>query len=331
MTKQENEIEMNEGAIEAEVESKKKVIVTPESEGNKPMQTAGKKKVVEEELDVEAKTKKDDEIEDEDDEDDKDLDESAEHPLEVEYVAERIVPEISSIELNLTEATSPLFEGTEISEEAKERISTLFEAYLTSQVSEILESAETVAQERLAEQVSVIKADLVENLDEYAGYVVEEWVAENQVAIDAGLKVEAALAFFDDIKAVMEKHNYVLPEGTDLLEKAEGQLAEAKALAEERQTQIDQLNSELLEMKKEKVLDKFTEGLAATQVEKLLKLVEGIEANDIETFEKKVKIVKESIFESAPVEKEKPLVEEKQPEAGVSKLMAGLSRLNKKD
>ncbi len=278
-------------------------------------------KEVQEELDAEVKTKKDDVVDDKDEDEDKE-------EMEESVVAPRLVPVLESIEIGFGDTVANLFEGVEgLSEDFTAKVQTVFEAAVKAAVGDVLEQAEVAAQVAFKENSEAVKADLVAKLDEYAGYVVDQWIEENAVALETGARVKVAEGFMADFKALMEKHNVALPESVDLLEKSEADLAAEKTVSESLRAEIAEKDAALFEMKKEKFLASLTEGLAETQKEKLLKLTEGVDAADIESFELKAKTIKESIFKEVAPEAT-PAKEEAVTESKKSGLMGRLKNLN---
>ena len=184
-----------------------------------------------------------------------------------------------------------------LSEEFKSKAETIFEAAIKSKLSEEIDRLEAKYEEELSEEIATTKEDLVEKVDSYLGYVVEQWMEDNKVAIQNGLRAEIAEDFMSGLKGLFEASYIEVPESkvdlvddlADTVEQLEEKLnvttGEAISMAEE------------LEMyKRDSIIRESARGLAETQVEKLKSLVEDVEFEDEETFAKKVETVKDSYF-----------------------------------
>jgi len=159
-----------------------------------------------------------------------------------------------------------------LSEEFKQKAETIFEAAIKHKLSEEIDRLEAKYEEELAEEISSTKSDLVEKVDSYLNYVVEQWMADNQVAIQTGLRAEIAENFMEGLKGLFQESYIEVPESkVDLVD----DLAETVEELEEKLNETD---------------------LAATEVEKLKSLVEDVDFEDAETFARKVETVKESYF-----------------------------------
>lgn len=195
----------------------------------------------------------------------------------------------------MKEDVEGLFEGEELSEEFKEKTATLFEAAVALQVSNEVARLEEEFEDKLLEEVTTIREDMANKLDQYLDYVVEQWLADNQLAVETSLRSEIAENFIEGLhKLFLESHINVPEESLDVV----GQLtAQIEDLEEKLNESIDrslELESIVNEATKEAIFDEVSEGLAETQVERLRKLSEGIEYTDEETFKRKLEIVKES-------------------------------------
>lgn len=197
-----------------------------------------------------------------------------------------------------------------LSEEFKEKAGVIFEAAIKSKLSDEIDRLEEKYNEELAEEVSTTKADLVEKVDSYLNYVVENWMEENKLAVQSGLRTEIAEKFMNSLKDLFTESYIEVPEGkVDLVDEL---AAENEELEEKLNTQTGKsiaMQEELEVLKREKIIREASKDLADTQVEKLKDLVEEIDFEDDETFAKKVETVKESYFskkvtESADIEED---------------------------
>lgn len=210
---------------------------------------------------------------------------------------------------SVKEDIDALFNGEELNEEFKQKAITIFEAAVSMRVSEQVKSLEEEFEQKLEEQTQSYAASLSEQVDGYMNYVVEQWMAENQVAIESSLRTEITEDFITKLRGLFIESNINIPEEkvdalsdmANKLEELEGQL---NAAINENVALKQQVN----ESARDKILATVSEGLTATQAEKLAALAEGVDFDSTEAFEKKLLIVRENYF---PVSKDvKPLNEE---------------------
>lgn len=207
----------------------------------------------------------------------------------------------SAASSSMKEDMDALFNGEELSEEFKDKATTIFEAAVTARVEALV--AEQVAQiqeaqeKAIEEQVLSITEELATNLDDYLGYVVEQWMEDNKVAIEKSLRTEVTEGFISGLKNLFAENYFDVPEDKiDVAEELVAKVQELEAKLNESIEQNIELKAVVLESQKDKLFAEISEGLAATQVEKLRALAEGIEYSDAETYGKKLQIVKESYF-----------------------------------
>lgn len=195
------------------------------------------------------------------------------------------------------EDIAAMFSGEDLTEEFKESASTLFEAALTARMNLETVRIEEEAAEQLAEEVETIKEEMTTKIDQYLDYVVEQWVEENKLAIETSLRAEIAENFMEGLRGLFaESYINVPDEKIDILGELQAQIEELEAkLDESINTQLE-LQSVIDEATQEATFDEVSEGLAATQVEKLRTLAEGIEFSDSETYAKKLNIIKDKYF-----------------------------------
>ena len=243
---------------------------------------------------------------------------------------------ISMPEINVKEDIDALVEGEELSEEFKTKASTIFEAAVHQKVMEIstekIEDLEKEYQNDLQEEIVTFRDELTEKVDGYLNYVVEEWMKENELALDSSLKSELTEEFMGGLKTLFTEHYIEVPdEKVDIVESLYDKVEE---LEEKLNSQIDdnvKVTSELNEYRKNKILEEVCEDLADTQSEKMKTLVEGVSyEDDADDFENKVKTIKESYFpnqtkQDANVEQESDVPEtEETPE--MSNIMEAYSK-----
>jgi len=213
-----------------------------------------------------------------------------------------------SYEANFEEDLNALVnEEATLSEEFKEKASVIFEAAIKSKLSAEIDRLEEKYSEELAEEISTTKADLVEKVDSYLNYVVEQWMEDNKVAVQAGLRTEIAETFMNNLKDLFVESYVDVPESkVDLVDELAGEVEELEDKLNESTGKIIEMTGELEEFKREKAIAEASKDLADTQVEKLRSLVQDIDYSD--QFAEKVKTVKESYFtetaEAADTEEE---------------------------
>lgn len=197
----------------------------------------------------------------------------------------------------MKEDVEELFAGDELSEEFREKASTLFEAAVNARVGLEAARLEEEFEAKLEEATGQIEEELTTKIDSYLDYVAEQWFEDNKIAIESSLKVEAADKFIDGVKALFAEHFVEIPEETvDVVESLEARVAELEEKLNEEINEKIELAKLVEEAEKEAIFDEVAEGLAATQVEKLRTLAEGLEYADAETYRKKVELVKENYF-----------------------------------
>jgi len=184
-----------------------------------------------------------------------------------------------------------------LSEEFKAKTAVIFEAAVKSKLSEEINRLETEYAEQLAEEVESTKADLVEKVDSYLNYVVEQWMEDNKIAIQTGLRIEIAEGFMNKLKDVFEESYIEVPESkVDLVD----ELAEAneglEAQVNEATAKAIELGEELETYKRAAVIREAAKDLAETQVEKLTSLAESVDFENEKAFAQKVATLKESYF-----------------------------------
>jgi len=215
---------------------------------------------------------------------------------EVEETEEEVVEEETE-EYDIEEDVNALLGGEELSEEFKEKAKTIFEAALISKVGEIKEALESQYEERLVEEVEEIKEALKERVDSYLEYVADEWFTENELAVEQGLKTEMTESFLEGMKDLFEAHYVTIPEDKyDVLESMVEKLDDMETKLNEQIEKNIQLNQRLAESVADGIFDQISEGLAATQKEKLASLAESVEFESEEEYREKLEMLKESYF-----------------------------------
>ena len=203
--------------------------------------------------------------------------------------------------LDVQDDIDALTEGEDLSDAFKEKASTIFEAAVQAKVNQVVigkeQEIEEQMQERLTEELDSYIQEIVEKVDNYLNYVSEEWVKDNKLAIEKGIRSELTEGFLVGLKDLFTEHYITIPDEKvdvvdDLFDKVESLESE---LNEQVSKNVD-IQSELTKVKKEKVLSSLTKDLTETQKEKVAELAENVEAEDAEDFEQKVEVLKENYF-----------------------------------
>ena len=206
--------------------------------------------------------------------------------------------------IDIDEDVNALLGGEDLSEEFKEKARVIFEAALTSKIKEVQESLEIQYAERLEEERESLKETLTERVDAYLEYVCQEWMSENELAIEHGLKTEMTESFLTGMKGLFEEHYVTIPEDKyDVLESMVEKLDDMETKLNEQIDKNIGLNKRLAESTADGVLNIVSEGLAETQKEKLASLAESVEFESEEEYREKLETLKESYFSKAPAAK----------------------------
>jgi hypothetical protein len=210
------------------------------------------------------------------------------------------MPKIASITpgQSMKEDVAELFDTEDLSEEFKEKAAVIFEAAVASQIIIIREELQEEFEKALAEQVERIEAETAENLDKYLDYVVEEWMNENEVAVESSLRSELTNDFIEGLKNLFAEHYIELPEEkVEVVEQMADKVSELEQKLDEMISENSELKNELTSLELSAVVEELASDLAMTQQDKFKSLAEEIEFDgEIENFKKKLEIVKETYF-----------------------------------
>ena len=243
-----------------------------------------------------------------------------------EVVAEEETVE-ETVEIDVEDDVNALLGGEELSEEFREKAKTIFEAAINSKVIAIREEIVREHEEKLSEEVEEIKVELQERVDSYLEYVADEWFVENQLAVENGLKADMTESFLEGMKGLFEEHYVEIPEEKyDVLKSMVEKLDDMETKLNEQIEKNINLNGRLAESVADGILESVSDGLAATQKEKLASLAESVEFESDEEYREKLETLKESYFphKGVPASKSENLSEgvDSSPES-VSGSMAG--------
>jgi len=200
-------------------------------------------------------------------------------------------------EYDIEEDVNALLAGEDLSEEFQEKARTIFEAAIRSKVSEIKEQIQETYENALIEEVETIKQGLIERVDAYLEYVTDEWVSENALAIEAGLKTEMTESFLEGMKGLFEDHYVSIPEEKyDVIESMVDKLDEMEEKLNEQIEKNIALNNRLAESVADVIFADVTEGLALSQKDKLASLAENVEFDSEANYREKLVTLRESYF-----------------------------------
>ena len=220
---------------------------------------------------------------------------SEEETTETEVVAES--EEEAAVEYSIEEDVEALLSGEELSEEFQEKARTIFETAIAAKVSEVKEQLAASYEETLVEEIVTIKKDLTERVDSYLEYVADEWLSENQLAVEQGLKTEMTESFLNGMKGLFEEHYVTIPEDKyDVLESMVDKLDEMEGKLNEQIERNVSLNKRLAESVADVIFADVTEGLAMSQREKLASLAENVEFDSEDSYREKLVKLRESYF-----------------------------------
>ena len=202
-------------------------------------------------------------------------------------------------EFDIEEDVNALLDGEELSEEFQEKARTIFEAAIKSKVAEIKEQLQSQYEESLVEQVQSIKEELTDRVDAYLEYVADEWIQENAIAVEHGLKTEMTESFLQGMKSLFEDHYVTIPEDRyDVIESMVDKLDEMEEKLNEQIQRNVALNRRLAESVADVIFAEVAEGLALSQKDKLASLAENVEFESEADYREKLVTLRESYFPS---------------------------------
>ena len=216
---------------------------------------------------------------------------------EEETTEEEVVAEEEDYAVDVEQDVQALFEGEELSEEFQSKARTIFEAAIKEKVSEIKENLQTAYEQALVEEVASVRDELTERVDAYLEYVADEWIQENQLQVESGLKTEMTESFLEGMKSLFEEHYVSVPEDKyDVLESMVDKLDEMESKLNEQIERNVALNQRLAESNSDVILADVSEGLALSQKEKLASLASNVEFESETDYREKLVKLRESYF-----------------------------------
>ena len=234
-------------------------------------------------------------VEVEDEEELEEGEEGEEEVAEEEVEEEEVVEE----EIDIEEDINALVAGEELSEEFQEKARTIFETAIRSKVNEIKEQLQETYESALIEEVQFIKQELTDRVDSYLEYVADEWIQENALAVEHGLKTEMTESFLAGMKSLFEDHYVSIPEDRyDVIESMVDKLDEMESKLNEQIERNVALNRRLAESVADVIFADVAEGLALSQKDKLASLAENVEFDSEENYREKLVTLRDSYFPS---------------------------------
>jgi hypothetical protein len=219
---------------------------------------------------------------------------------DAEVIAETSHMKKEEMKKKMKEDIDALFaDDSTISEDFKSKVSTIFEARVQDRVTQIEEETEAKYAGMLEEAVEAIRADLTEKVDDYLSYVVEQWMEENQIAIETGLRAELTEDFIGGLRNLFAEHYIDVPaEKVDLVDELAGKVEELESKLDEEIERGIEFKKALIESRKNELTREVTEGLTATQVEKIKSLAESVEFSTEDEYKAKLETIRENYFPS---------------------------------
>ena len=255
-------------------------------------------KEAEDKEDVKESESKEDEKKKEESYDDKKKDvKEAEEKEDEKEVKKEMSAKDKVKDMDMKEDVNALTEGEDLSEEFKAKAATIFESAVKAKLVEEIEKLESEYEAKVDEKVSEVKEEIVDKVDAYLNYVVEEWMKENELAIEKGLRAEITEDFIGGLKSLFESHYINVPQ--EKYDVIENQAAEIEKLKEEVNKTIEknvELNQKIAESTRSDIIKDVSADLAATEADKLNGLAESIEYKDADSFRKSVETLKNSYF-----------------------------------
>ena len=216
---------------------------------------------------------------------------------EEEIVEEEQIEDSIDVEEDLT----ALLDGEELSEEFQNKARTIFEAAIKSKIAEVKSELQEQYEATIVEEVAAVKEELAERVDAYLEYVSDEWMSENKLAVEAGLKTEMTDSFLTGMKSLFEDHYVTIPEDKyDVLNSMVEKLDEMEGKLNEQIDKNVALNKRLAESTSDVILADVSEGLAVTQKDKLATLAENVEFDGEDNYREKLVTLRNSYFPANP-------------------------------
>ena len=228
------------------------------------------------------------------------------------------LPEITD-EVDIDDDVNALLGGQELSEEFREKAKTIFEAALKSKVTELREAMDAHYEAKLVEEVEGMKDELIERVDSYLEYVADEWLQENALQVERGIRTEMTESFLAGMRGLFEEHYVSIPEDKyDVVESMVDKLDEMESKLNEQIEKNITITKSLSEATADGIVSEVSEGLSSTQKEKLASLAEGVEFESEQSYKEKLETLKESYFKTSPKRSDTEVLTEENAAAPVT-------------
>jgi len=244
----------------------------------------------------------------------------AEAPATEEEVVTEEEEQTNEIVIDVADDVAALLEGEELSAEFQEKTATIFEAAVRSKIDQVASTLETQFSEAFDQEIASFKTEMTERVDSYLEFVANEWINENALQVETGIRGELSESFMSGLKTLFEEHYVEIPEDKyDVLEAMTSKLDEMETKLNEQIDSNVALTKRLSASVSDNILDEVSEGLALSQKDKLSELSKGVEFESEEQYREKLATLKESYFaakpvvESQEVSSEESLVEDHSP------------------
>ena len=235
---------------------------------------------------------------------------------------EKVVAEVQEEEINVDDDVKALLEGEELSADFQAKTKTIFEAAVKSKIANVKENLEAQYDAKLTEEVTAIRTGLTERVDSYLEYVANEWINENALQVESGIRGELSESFMTGLKGLFEEHYVNIPEEKyDVLEAMVTKLDEMETKLNEQIDSNVALTQRLSVSVSDNILDEVSEGLALSQKEKLAELAKGVEFESEEQYRENLGTLKESYFAKKPASETQEVTEETSINEEVSPVM----------
>ena len=236
------------------------------------------------------------------DDEDEDEEDDEEEAKESKKKSVKEVKKVTKEDIDVSDDVKALFGEEDLSEEFKESATTIFEAAVVSKINEVLDTVSVDMDAELEAEKEDSIQTLSTRLDDYLEYVVEEWVKENEIAIESGIRAEIVENFMEGLRGLFTENYVDIPEEkVDLVDELAAKVQELEtSVNEEMEKNID-ISKQLQEMKKEQIIESISDGLSENQSDKLKSLADGVEFESEEDYTKKLETVKENYFPSEEV------------------------------
>ena len=208
------------------------------------------------------------------------------------------------VEIDLSDDVKALVSSdADLSEEFKEKAATIFETAVKTRIKEQTKIIEAQFEEKLASETETVKEAMVEKVDSYLNYVVEEWMKENELAVERGIRTEIAEDFITGLKGLFKEHYIDVPEEKyNVLDDLTGQVKDLESKLNEQIEKNVNLSKDVSESKRESLVISVSEDLADTEKEKFSSMAENVEYDSAEKFQEKLETIKESYFPKTKIE-----------------------------